>query len=380
MTFMFYKILIPLFFLVSCSPYPNLEEIWGDESKVSVLEEGPDFRAKLRAETKAHHYSAVLSWNLNTQEPLSLYRYEASSEAEFLGVQGSQGSYFDQNLKEKTHYTYELRGAGDRSHYAEIRTGRDLLVRDIVELPQDYKTYTRLFLEKDAVLISKGASVDWHLLEVIAGEASRFVSFLEEDAGKNPSEQAKASGLLHLSIEKAHGVLAVEWRGQRGAQGLRGDTPAGRAATGAAGKPAYLREGACRFAGGSYDCEPSVCVAGGTGGQGAQGARGLSGGSGGQGGDLQNVWIDVRQPSEGFFMHLISHGGRAGLGGEGGLGGLGGLGGEGGRGHSCPAGARGSEGLRGAQGERGPIGQRGSDRADVCVKLGSKVLRGPCLL
>ena len=345
-------------FLSNCSPYPDLSKLAPDE-RFETLAAEPGLRVESRALDAPESYSAVVAWKLDAEihEELYLYRTEAGQRV-FLGVVDShEGHRLDETLKSDTQYSYEIVAAdGGVIHQQDLRTARDLVVRGVLRLPQDYVSISRLFFEPNAVLITEGVDVKWSLSEVRGAPGARLVSFLTE-APASENEPARSSGNAQIFARRASSTLQVEWRGQSGFHGARGRANPESGSRGRDGSGGGLvgRHGNCRR--------------GSNGENGGRGPEGFPGKPGGNGGDAESFELSVLYPSEDFVVYSVIEAGAAGRGGAGGAGGPGGRGGQGGHGTvDCSSGSSGSAGASGRTGPRGRDGEPGEVLGDVCVR------------
>gem|GEM_PF-4320682 len=359
----------------ACSPYPDWSSLSNDsnESEFQKLSDS-NLRIQVMGESKPHFYSVELKWKIEGGGELSLHRLGIENGAlreSNLGSFSTSARFVDTKLSEGTTWTYELRDSlGSKRALRAVSLPLDLVVTGEMLLPPNYKDYDRLFFEEDSKLLSRGSAVSWKLSELRGANGASLISFKDSDEATG-HQVGQASGRLLLETKFFEGDLSVEWRGQRGAQGLEANENLVRGkqgSKGSDGQSAWSRSSESR-------CVRPASA----GGRGGKGPEGFTGERGFSGGNLEAVMIRFEGQSESarlFVNAEVGRGGRGGMGGHGGRGGRGGRGGSGGT--ECADARDGVEGERGARGESGEEGREGVFLGGVCARIGEQIVQGPC--
>lgn len=356
----------------------------------------PQFRAEVVELPEPNHYKVLLKWDaLPDSDRIFVSRKSLESGVqEIEPLEGASGFVEDKSVEAGKEYTYFFRIEESRRTLGQVGVRVPL---DKVfgaghhELNQELRGIGRLFLEKDAELMTRGRDI---LIEAtsLLSNGARILSY-PEGTKTLPGIQAKAGGTLRIRSQRGHGVLYIQGRGENGVIGSNGVNGASGTNGGSLDaliqhppessdgeecergfhsamksleeeharggifaatkiqqlKDAYRRTHAC--------IREPVGLDGGRGGNGQNGSKGSSGG------DSARIRIKI-DTADNFDLRVENspgQGGNGGLGGKGGPGGQGGVPGKRDGFIVCGEGQSGKEGnagLEGVTGDKGNPGQR----------------------
>jgi hypothetical protein len=372
----------------------------------------PNPSTKLSAEVKplaeANHYLVRLTWQTNEQaSDWIVYRKGSNGVLQELGkADAAAKTHDDPSVTIGERYTYYLASVDGAEPVFKSSVVVDI-PRDL-EIHGQYRTkelvgINRLFLSKDAVIVTEGQDFRIEAQEILSDGGS-ILTFSSGQKALS-SKDGRSGGFIKVVARRAKGSLRIEGRGETAGDGMDG-TPGQNGNAGPTGNPGKWGMNQALYkvffpsfidsfkAAMERNPKPPgdpewnytfgnmrrfVCAVPPTdGGPGSDGTNGLDGGGGGNGGDSAKIYVEIKE-NEGFEIVPSTEVGLSGIGGRGGKGGTGGPGGQPGpldQGHLCAPAKQGPRGKDGVDGRQGRPGQMGV-KQPVCIKLSPEVI-GNC--
>jgi hypothetical protein len=291
------------------------------------------------------------------------------------------------DLHSDTNYSIQVYTVNDDTHTTQATKEKSLLgqweIRTPLDILLDQKTLDiflaktgdkkiiahRVFLEKNGQLLTQGQDliIDTNELFVDRSEISTFNS----NQKATNDVDGRPGGNIFLKAKKAHGVLAINMRGEDGGDGTDGTPYTERAGQGPKGE-----NGVCISVDtprrSIWQCEKKPKP----GGKGLPGADGRPGTNGGNGGSTGLCKVEIAEQSQDFLVNVFKTEGNPGVPGKASLPQLGGIGGPSGdtegEGTCChpPNPRNDGEGNPGNPGTDGNLQNRGLIQTE-CVAIGA---------
>lgn len=351
-------------------------------SPILVAEKIPRIAKYTISGLEYQHYQAEISWTKGLTN-VSVYLGGKS----VFSQQDINTNSCILDLQSDTNYSIQVYTINDDTHAAQATKEKSLMgqweIRTPLDILLDQKTLEtfltktgdkkikahRVFLEKDGQLLTQGQDLFIETNELFADKSE--ISTFNTNQKAPPDVDGRSGGNIFLKAKRAHGVLAINMRGEDGGDGTDGVPYPDRAGQGAKGE-----NGLCigvdtprRFV---WDCEKKPRP----GGKGLPGADGRPGTNGGNGGSTGLCKVEIAEQSPDFLVNIFKTEGNPGTPGHASLPQLGGIGGPPGdtegEGTCCPPPnpRNEGEGISGNPGADGTLQKRGLIQTE-CVAVGA---------